>query len=78
MLDLWAANESQLQDAGISGDRIDNPRICTGCRTDLFYSYRRGHNGRLVSIAAIASNVSPPHPTLSPDGGEGDKRNPLP
>lgn len=53
MLDLWAANEAQLQDAGLSGDRIDNPRICTGCRTDLFYSYRRGHNGRLVSIAAI-------------------------
>jgi YfiH family protein len=53
MLDLWAANEDQLRGAGIPGDRISNPRLCTGCRTDLFYSYRRGHHGRLVSIAAL-------------------------
>jgi polyphenol oxidase len=59
-LDLWAANEEQLREAGIRGDRVDNPRLCTGCRTDLFYSYRRGQNGRLVSIAAV-----PPLPALS-------------
>jgi copper oxidase (laccase) domain-containing protein len=53
MLDLWAANEEQLREAGIRGDRISNPRLCTGCRTDLFYSYRRGKMGRLVSIAAL-------------------------
>jgi hypothetical protein len=53
MLDLWAANEDQLRAAGIPGARISNPRLCTGCRTDLFYSYRRGHHGRLVSIAAL-------------------------
>jgi len=53
MLDLWAANEDQLRGAGLRSDRIDNPRLCTGCRTDLFYSYRRGHKGRLVSIAAL-------------------------
>ena len=53
MLDLWAANEDQLRSAGLRSDRIDNPRLCTGCRTDLFYSYRRGHKGRLVSIAAV-------------------------
>jgi YfiH family protein len=53
MLDLWAANEEQLRGAGMRGDRISNPRLCTGCRTDLFYSYRRGHRGRLVSIAAL-------------------------
>src|SRR5215468_6338608 len=50
MLDLWAANETQLREAGVRGDRMDNPRLCTACRTELFYSYRRGHNGRLVSI----------------------------
>jgi YfiH family protein len=60
MLDLWAANEEQLRGAGLRGDRIDNPRLCTGCRTDLFYSYRRGHKGRLVSIAALP---------LTPAGG---------
>lgn len=53
MLDLWAANEDQLRDAGIPADRISNPRLCTACRTDLFYSYRRGNKGRLVSIAAL-------------------------
>ncbi len=60
MLDLWAANEDQLRSAGLRGDRIDNPRLCTGCRTDLFYSYRRGHKGRLVSIAAIPSEQAAP------------------
>src|SRR5262249_40683509 len=53
MLDLWAANEEQLRSAGLRGDRIFNPRLCTACRTDLFFSYRRGHHGRLVSIAAL-------------------------
>src|SRR6266850_5547521 len=53
MLDLWAANEEQLREAGMRGDRIANPRLCTGCRADLFYSYRRGDNGRLVTIAAV-------------------------
>ncbi len=53
MLDLWAANEEQLREAGMRGDRIANPRLCTGCRDDLFYSYRRGDKGRLVSIAAL-------------------------
>ena len=57
MLDLWAANEDQLRAAGLHGDRISNPRLCTGCRTDLFYSYRRGNNGRLVSIAALPAPV---------------------
>jgi YfiH family protein len=64
MLDLWAANEEQLRSAGIGSDRISNPRLCTACRTDLFYSYRRGNHGRLVSIAAIAPAPSgePPRP----------------
>lgn len=53
MLDLWTANEEQLRHAGMRGDRISNSRLCTGCRTDLFYSYRRGKMGRLVSIAAL-------------------------
>jgi len=60
MLDLWAANEDQLRGAGLRSDRIDNPRLCTGCRTDLFYSYRRGHKGRLVSIAAVPAGQTAP------------------
>lgn len=53
MLDLWAANEDQLRAAGLSGARIDNPRACTSCRLDLFFSYRRGARGRLVTAAAV-------------------------
>jgi YfiH family protein len=54
MLDLWRANLDQLVAAGVGADRIDNPRLCTSCRADLFYSYRRGRGqGRLVAVAAI-------------------------
>lgn len=60
MLDLWKANEDQLKEAGLSDARIDNPRLCTGCRTDLFYSYRRGRGqGRLVAVAAIPDGSEP-------------------
>jgi copper oxidase (laccase) domain-containing protein len=54
MLDLWKANEDQLKAAGLDSQRIDNPRLCTACRADLFHSYRRGRGqGRLVAVAAI-------------------------
>jgi copper oxidase (laccase) domain-containing protein len=54
MLDLWKANEDQLEAAGLTDARIDNPKLCTACRGDLFFSYRRGRGeGRLVAIAAI-------------------------
>ena len=59
MLDLWAANEEQLREAGMRGNRIANPRLCTGCRGDLFYSYRRGDIGRLVTIAALPLSATP-------------------
>ncbi len=54
MLDLWAANEAQLVAAGCRPERIANPRLCTACRTDLFFSYRKeGGGGRLVTVAAL-------------------------
>lgn len=54
MLDLWAANESQLEAAGLSRDHIVNPRLCTACRSDLFFSYRKeGSVGRLVTVASL-------------------------
>lgn len=55
-LDLWAANEAQLCDAGVPASRIINPRLCTACRRDLFFSYRKeGSRGRLVTVAALAA-----------------------
>ena len=60
VLDLWAANEDQLKTAGLNSGRIDNPRLCTACRLDLFFSYRRGRGqGRLVAIAAIPDGRAP-------------------
>ncbi len=53
MLDLWGVNETQLALAGIRPSNIHNVRLCTSCRTDLFYSYRRGARGRLVTLAAL-------------------------
>jgi len=53
-LDLWAANEAQLAAAGCRPERIANPRLCTACRQDLFFSYRKeGSGGRLVTVAAL-------------------------
>jgi len=60
MLDLWRANEDQLRAAGLGEVRIDNPRLCTACRPDLFFSYRRGRGeGRLVAVAAIPDGPGP-------------------
>ena len=53
-LDLWAANADQLAAAGIPAGAISNPRLCTGCRRDLFFSYRReGMAGRLATLAVL-------------------------
>ncbi len=39
LLDLWAATRAHLEEAGVGV--IDEARVCTRCRPDLFYSYRR-------------------------------------
>jgi polyphenol oxidase len=53
MLDLWAANEALLVEAGVDPVQIENPRLCTACHSDLLYSYRKGNRGRLVTLAAL-------------------------
>lgn len=53
MLDLWAANEALLREAGVAPASIDNPRLCTACHPELLYSYRKGNRGRLVTLAAV-------------------------
>jgi len=53
MLDLWSANEALLRKAGVQPARIENPRLCTACHPELFYSYRRGSRGRLATLAAL-------------------------
>ena len=53
-LDLWQANADQLTAAGVRSERIWNPRLCTGCRRDLFFSYRKeGSRGSLAALALL-------------------------
>lgn len=53
-LDLWAANADQLAAAGVPPGAIASPRLCTGCRQDLFFSYRKeGLAGRLATLAVL-------------------------
>ena len=53
-LDLWAANADQLVAAGVPAGAIASPRLCTACRRDLFFSYRKeGMAGRLATLAVL-------------------------
>jgi len=55
-LDQSRANQKQLLKAGIPENQIVTSSLCTHCRPDLFFSYRREgkHAGRLLSIIGLA------------------------
>ena len=55
MVDLLMANREQLISTGVKAERIHIAPICTMCRTDLFFSYRKekslhGKVGRLMAV----------------------------
>lgn len=51
-LDLVEANKDELRNLGIN--QILDSEMCTSCRADLFYSYRReGETGRLWMLAGF-------------------------
>lgn len=54
-LNLAEANRLQLVDAGLLPERIQVSTLCTKCRSDLFYSYRRDADaaGRMLSVIGI-------------------------
>ena len=55
-LDLAAAARAQLRAAGV--DEVIDSEMCTFCRNDLFYSYRRdGTEARLWTVAGFRPNV---------------------
>jgi polyphenol oxidase len=54
-LDLAEANRLQLLDAGLSSNSIHVSPLCTACRTDLLFSYRKekGMTGRMMAAVGI-------------------------
>ena len=55
LVDLLQANRDQLMSAGVKAERIHTAPVCTMCRTDLFFSYRKekslhGKVGRLMAV----------------------------
>ena len=55
LLDLRKANRSQLLAAGLRPQNIHTIDLCTACRPDLLFSYRkqRPQSGRLMSVIAL-------------------------
>jgi len=54
-IDLHRANQRQLEESGVAPARIHAAPLCTICREDLFFSYRRdkklhGRTGRLLAV----------------------------
>jgi len=41
-VDLWRAAAVALAEVHVSPARVTNPRLCTACNHDLFFSHRRG------------------------------------
>jgi YfiH family protein len=54
-LDIRATNRNQLLMAGLLPEHIEMADICTGCRTDLFFSHRieQGKTGRFPVVLAL-------------------------
>lgn len=59
-LDVTAANRAQLMEAGLAPDQIQSLDLCTRCREDLFYSYRRdrANAGRMISVIGLSRPTS--------------------
>jgi polyphenol oxidase len=55
-LNLAEANRRQLLEAGIPEAQIETSSLCTRCRDDLFFSYRRegARTGHMLSVVGIA------------------------
>ncbi len=52
--DLWALSRDQLTAAGLQPQQIDIAGLCTRCRGDQFFSYRREHRtGRQGAVIGL-------------------------
>jgi YfiH family protein len=53
-LDLIAANRAILEEAGIPQRNISSSGLCTACRSDLFFSFRKERTtGRMIAAIGI-------------------------
>jgi YfiH family protein len=54
-LDLWKANRSQLLAGGLAAKNIFTSGLCTACRRDLFFSYRKegAVSGRMLGVIGV-------------------------
>ncbi len=54
-VDLIKANSAQLVAAGVEEQKIYSAPLCTMCRTDLFFSYRREKNlyGKVARLMSV-------------------------
>jgi YfiH family protein len=50
--DLWAANEDLMREVGVRS--IENPRLCTACDPESWYSHR-GEGGKTGRFGALMS-----------------------
>jgi copper oxidase (laccase) domain-containing protein len=52
-MDIWGGIEEQLREAGVHD--IHNPRVCTACHLDRYFSYRaeKGQTGRMFAVLAL-------------------------
>jgi YfiH family protein len=55
LLDLHKGNASQLREAGLNDENIFVSNLCTACRPDLLFSYRRQgiKSGRMMAAVGI-------------------------
>jgi hypothetical protein len=62
LLDLRKANRSQLEAAGVSAANIFLIDLCTACRRDLLFSYRKegAETGRMMAVIGIRASDNKP------------------
>jgi YfiH family protein len=64
LVDLHRANLEQLTESGVSPERVHALPLCTMCRPEDFFSYRRdrklhGRTGRLLSVIGFKAEARP-------------------
>lgn len=57
-LDLFTTARMQFLSAGVRNEQIHGIPLCTRCHPGLFFSYRGGHEGRMLSFIGLLKDNS--------------------